>query len=144
MNSRARRSRTGTRAAANGSKIVSRKTTSSRRAAVLGRAVLRAASILGIGPRRLAQVIGVSASSISRLSRGTYSSKRTSKSWELAALVVRLYKGLDTIMAGDKISMRFWMWSPNIDLRATPAEHIVTVQGLVSVVGYVESFRARV
>lgn len=111
---------------------------------VLGKAVLRAAAVLGIEPARLAQVLGVSTSSITRLSSGTYSLKSTKKSWELAVLMVRLYQGLESIMAGDEIAMRSWMWNPNIALHATPAEHIATVQGLVSVVEYVESSRSRV
>jgi hypothetical protein len=73
---------------------------------VLGKAVLRAAAVLDIEPARLAQVLGVSTSSISRLSRGVYSLKETQKSWELAVLMVRLYQGLETIMAGDEIAMR--------------------------------------
>lgn len=111
---------------------------------VLGKAVLRAANALGIEPARLAPVLGVSTSSISRLSRGVYSLKETQKSWELAVLVVHLYQGLETIMAGDEIAMRSWMWNPNTALHAPPAEYIAAVQGLVNVVGYVESSRSRV
>ncbi len=114
------------------------------RSKVLGKSVLRAAAVLGIEPARLAQVLGVSTSSISRLSRGTYSLKEIKKPWELAVLVVRLYQGLGTIMAGDEIAMRSWMWNPNTALHGTPAEIIATVQGLVSVVEYVESSRSRV
>lgn len=76
---------------------------------VLGKAVLRAADVLGIEPPRLTNVLGVSISSISRLSRGVYSLKSNKKSWELAVLVVRLYQGLESIMAGDEIAMRSWM-----------------------------------
>lgn len=114
------------------------------RSKVLGKSVLRAAAMLGIEPPRLAQVLGVSASSIARLSRGAYSLKETQKSWELAVLVIRLYQGLETIMAGDEVAMRSWMWNPNTALHGTPVEIIATVQGLVSVVGYVESSRSRV
>ncbi len=122
------------------------RTTSSlkNRSKVLGKVVLRAAAVLGIEPTRLAQVLGVSTSLISRLSRGAYSLKETQKSWELAVQVVRLYQGLETIMAGDEIAVRSWMWNPNTALHGTPIEIIATVQGLVSVVGYVESSRSRV
>lgn len=116
----------------------------SKRSKVLGKAVLRVADVLGIEPACLAQVLDVSTSTISRLTRGTYSLKKTEKSWELAVLVVRLHQGLVSIMAGDDLAMRAWMWSPNTALHGTPAERIVTVQGLVEVVEYVESFRARV
>lgn len=47
------------------------------RSKVLGKAVLRAAAGLGIEPARLAEVLGISTSSISRLSRGAYSLKRS-------------------------------------------------------------------
>jgi hypothetical protein len=114
------------------------------RSEVLGKAVLRAAAMLGIEPARLAQVLGISTSSISRLSRGEYLLKKTQKSWELAVLVVRLHQALETIMAGDEIAMRSWMWNPNTALHATTVEHIATVQGLVDVVAYVESSRSRV
>jgi hypothetical protein len=111
---------------------------------VPGKAVLRAAAMLDINPPHLAQVLGVSASSISRLSHGTYSLKSTKKSWELAVLVVRLHQALESIMACDEVAMRSRMWNTNTDIHGTPAEHIATVQGLVDVVGYVESSRARV
>lgn len=113
------------------------------RSKVLGTAVLRAAVVLGIEQTRLAQVLGVSTSTISRLSRGTYSLKKTQKSWELAVLVVRLYQGLGTIMAGDEIAIRSWMWNPNTALRGSPTELIATVAGLVGVVEYVESCLAQ-
>ena len=122
------------------------RTTSSRksRSEVLGKAVVSAAVVLGIEPARLAKVLGISASSISRLLHGAYSLKSTKKPWELAVLVVRLYQALESIMAGDEIAMRSWMQNHNIHLNAIPAEYIVTVQGLVDVVGYVEYFRSRV
>lgn len=114
------------------------------RSEVLGKAVLRAAAVLGIEPPHLAKVLSISTSSIARLSRGAYSLKETQKSWELAVLMIRLYQALDSIMAGDEIAMRSWMWNHNTALYGIPAEHIATVKGLVDIVGYVESFRARV
>lgn len=129
-----------------GSASMHGRTTSSRksRSEVLGKAALSAAAVLGIEPARLAKVLGISASSISRLLHGAYSLKSTKKPWELAVLVVRLYQALESIMAGDEIAMRSWMQNHNIHLNAIPAEYIATVQGLVDVVGYVESFRSRV
>lgn len=112
------------------------------RSRVLGTAVLRAAGALGIEQTRLAQVLGVSTRTISRLSRGTYSLKKT-KSWKLAVLLVCLYQGLETIMAGDEIAIRSWMWNPNTALHSKPAEHIITVSGLMDVVQYVESCQNR-
>lgn len=113
------------------------------RSKVLRKAVIHAAGVLGIEQARLAQVLGVSTSTISRLSRSTYSLKKTQKSWELAVLLVRLHHGLESIMAGDKIAMRSWMWNSNTALHCTPVEHIVTVSGLMNVLQYVESCQAR-
>lgn len=131
---------------AGGSASMRGRTTSSlkNRSEVLGKAVLRAAAVLGIEPVHLAKILVISTSSISRLFHGAYLLKSAKKSWELSVLVVRLHQGLESILAGDEIAVRSWMWNPNTALHGTPAEIIATVQGLVSVVGYVESFRARV
>jgi hypothetical protein len=66
------------------------------------------------------------------------------KEWELAALLVRLYRGLDALMASDEKSLRAWMQNRNTALNDVPAKRILTVQGLVDTVCYVDAYRARV
>jgi hypothetical protein len=59
-------------------------------------------------------------------------------------LLVRLYRGLDAIMASDETALRAWMQDPNTHLHATPATLIASVAGLVQTVAYVDAYRARI
>lgn len=111
---------------------------------VLTKAVLRAADILGLNQAALATVLGVSASSVTRMRAGQYQIEKNSKGWELATLLVRLYRGLDAIMASDEAALRAWMQGPNTHLHATPATLIASVAGLVQTVAYVDAYRARI
>jgi hypothetical protein len=110
---------------------------------VLAKAVIRAAGILGLTRAMLARVLGISPSSVTRLYDGDYVLEPDSKTWEFAALLVRLYRGLDAIMAGDEQALRAWMVNPNTDLADTPRSLITTITGLVDVVSYVDAHRAR-
>lgn len=112
--------------------------------AVLTKAVVRAAERLGLSQRDLAAVIGVSAATVSRMRAGRYSLSPQDKSWELAALLVRLFRALDSLTGGDEAAAEAWLKCENRHLHAVPAELIRQVQGLVETLAYVDSFRARV
>ncbi|WP_201345750.1 antitoxin Xre/MbcA/ParS toxin-binding domain-containing protein [Thiohalobacter sp. COW1] len=107
-------------------------------------AVTRASEMMGLAPAELAKTLGLSRASISRMQHGRYLLSEESKSWELGALHVRLFRSLDAITAGDEQSLRAWMRNNNTDLHAVPAEYIQSVSGLAETVSYVDSYRARV
>jgi uncharacterized protein (DUF2384 family) len=111
-------------------------------AAVLTKAVLRAAEQLGITNRRLATVIGVSEATVSRMRSGEYQLQRGQKAFELGVLFVRLYRSLDTIIGGDKAAASAWLRNPNRALDATPITLIETVAGLTNVIAYLDARRA--
>ncbi|MHB8697664.1 MAG: antitoxin Xre-like helix-turn-helix domain-containing protein [Sulfuricaulis sp.] len=114
------------------------------RAAVLAKAVMKVASILDLKKGVLGKVLGLSPASVSRLYAGEYRFNEGSKEWELAALLVRLYRGLDAIMASDETALRAWLKNPNSDLEAVPIERITTITGLVDTLEHVDAYRARV
>lgn len=114
------------------------------RAVVLSRALLRAVDILGLKQASLASILGLSEATVSRLRNSSYQLIPDSKAWELATLLVRLYRGLDAIMAGDEEALRAWLHNPNKDLRGVPAELINSVTGLSRTIAYVDAHRARV
>ena len=64
--------------------------------------------------------------------------------WELAALFVRLLRGLDAITGGDDGSAEAWLRNFNTDLHSVPAARIQSVKGLVETVSYVDARRAGV
>ena len=110
---------------------------------VVSKAVVRAARFLGLNNAALAQILGLSEPTISRLASGTYTLDSSSKAYELALLLVRLYRSLDAIVGGEQGPMHGWMRSPNAALAGVPVELIRTVNGLVEAVAYVDSARAR-
>ena len=76
------------------------------------------------------------------MKRGRYVLEDGSKPFELAALLVRLFRSLDAIAGGEDAVVRAWMRNPNAALGGAPMERIVTVSGLVDVVAYLDARRA--
>ncbi|RMH42278.1 MAG: DUF2384 domain-containing protein [Deltaproteobacteria bacterium] len=108
-------------------------------AAVLAKAVLRAAETVGFRHRELAAVLGVSPSTVSRLDRRGIDP--ASKEGELALLFLRVARSLDALVGGDEQAARKWMRAANHHLGAVPAEAIATVAGLVHVAEYLDAMR---
>ena len=112
--------------------------------AVLTKATLRAATRLGLSSKALAAVIGVSEATVSRMRGGDYTLQAGQKAFELATLFVRLYRSLDAIVGGDESVAKAWLVNINSALGDTPINLIQSVSGLVNVVQYLDSRRARI
>ena len=115
-----------------------------QRSVVLTKALLNVADRLGINQASLSRILGTSQASITRMRNQAYDLAHHPKEWELATLLVRLYRGLDAIMAGDEKSLLAWMRNYNNDLHQVPIEYINTITGLTKTVDYVDAYRARV
>jgi hypothetical protein len=113
-------------------------------AAVVTKAVLRAAAALDLPAKALAAIIGVSEATASRMKGGGFALERASKPFELAVLFIRLFRSLDAIAGGDEKVARAWLRNPNTALGAVPLDHIRTVAGLVDVIAYLDARRALV
>lgn len=113
-------------------------------AAVVTKAVLRAAGRLGVSNRSLAVVLGCSEATISRMGSGAYQLSPRDKPFELAVLFLRLFRSLDAIVGGDAAAARAWLQNDNLVLNAPPVRLIASVAGLVTVVGYLDARRALV
>ncbi|MDQ2067536.1 DUF2384 domain-containing protein [Xinfangfangia sp. CPCC 101601] len=110
--------------------------------AVLTKAALRAAERLGLSGRQLSEIIGVSEATVSRWKRQESLLEPGSKAFELAALLVRIFRSLDAITGGDEAVARRWIAAPNLALAAKPIERMLQVQGLVDVSTYLDARRA--
>ncbi|MEO5763813.1 MAG: antitoxin Xre-like helix-turn-helix domain-containing protein [Casimicrobiaceae bacterium] len=118
-------------------------TSPAQAAAVLSRATVRAARLLGLSQRALAGVLGISEATASRLCAGKYVlSRDRAKEWELAVLLVRLFRSLDALW-GHGDAARTWLASENSALGAPPSELLPSVAGLVRVVTYLDNARGR-
>ena len=109
---------------------------------VLTKAAVNAADRLGLTARLLSAVIGVSEATVSRLKRQDVLLERGTKPFELAVLLVRLFRSLDAITGGDETVARAWMSAENSALRARPVDRIVSISGLVDVLAYLDARRA--
>ncbi len=111
-------------------------------AAVVTKGVLRAATRLELSNRLVAATLGVSEATVSRMGAGAYQLEPGSKPFELAVLLLRLFRSLDAIVGGDVAVARAWLRNPNTALGATPIALIESVMGLVNVVAYLDHRRA--
>ncbi|MFZ1152489.1 MAG: antitoxin Xre/MbcA/ParS toxin-binding domain-containing protein [Xanthobacteraceae bacterium] len=109
---------------------------------VLTNAALRAAERLKIKNTALARILGVSEATVSRMRNKTLFLERGQKPFELAILFVRLYRSLDSIVAGDDAVAADWLRNRNTVLNGIPLELIQSVPGLVNVIEYLDSRRA--
>jgi|SRR5690625_3345589 len=107
---------------------------------VVSAAVALAAGRLGLSSALLGRIIGLSGTAASQLRAGNYRLARGSKSYELAVLLLRLFRGLGAILNDDG-SMRSWLRSHNLALGGRPIEMIGSVTGLMSVISYIDSRR---
>ena len=112
-------------------------------AAVLSKAVARAAERLDVSKSLLAKVLGVSPPTITRLYSGSYLLDQNRKEWDFALLFVRVFRSLDSLV-GDESTARKWLASENRGLNAKPIELIRNTEGLVRVVQYLDASRGLV
>jgi len=110
--------------------------------ALLAKATLRAADRLKIKNAVLAKILGVSEPTVSRMRNGRYRLAPGQKPFELAVLLVRLYRSLDGIVGGDDGVAADWLTNDNLALDGIPLQLMQSVSGLVNVIHYLDARRA--
>ena len=113
-------------------------------AQVVTRATVVAAERLGLNARSLASVLGVSEASVSRMKRLDHLLEKGTKPFELALLLIRLFRSLDAITGGDEGVARKWLRNTNTARGGIPADRISTITGLTDVLAYLDARRALV
>ena len=113
------------------------------RSVVLTQAVTETARHLAIGSSELAPILGISQSSASRLLNGEFLVKENTPEWQLSALLVRLYRGLFSIVGNSDELAREWLTTRNQAFgERVPLDMIKTIVGLVSACDYIDAHRA--
>ena len=110
---------------------------------VLTKAVVRAAKALEINQAKVAATLGVSDPTVSRMFAEKYLLDPERKEWELAALFVRLFRALDSIVASDE-KARAWLTSENGALGERPMDLLPRAEGLIRVLLYLDAARGRI
>ncbi|MBW8028486.1 MAG: DUF2384 domain-containing protein [Ferrovum sp.] len=108
------------------------------RSSILSEALTNAGKQLGMSQSDLGEIIGKNRSAISR---GDIEPE--SKAGELALLFIRCYRALFVLVGGDSRQMRHWMQCKNLHTGGIPAEQIKSVQGLITVLEYLDAMRGK-
>lgn len=112
--------------------------------ALVTKAVLRAAGRLELSNKELARILGLSESTLSRMGAGGYMLMPEQKPYELALLLVRLFRSLDSIVGGDAAAARAWLRAENSALGGAPLARIMSIAGLTETIAYLDARRAPV
>jgi predicted XRE-type DNA-binding protein len=113
------------------------------RARILSTSVAEVARHLEISSTDLGSIIGISQPSASRLMRGEFTVRERTKEWELAALLIRLYRGLYSIVGSNDQLAKDWLKSRNLAFgNEIPFAVIRKASGLVHACDYVDAHRA--
>ncbi len=108
------------------------------------KAVVRAADRLGLSGKDVAATLGISEATLSRMRRGDFILTPASKPYELALLVIRLFRSLDAITGGQESVAQAWLTNPNSALQSIPALQLRSITGLMDVIAYLDARRALV
>ena len=105
---------------------------------LLLQAVMRAADELELSRAALARLLGKDRSTLNR-SKGIDPSSKTG---ELALLLIRLYRSLSVLVGNDRLQLRHWFHTANRHSGGVPAEQVQRTEGLVEIVQYLDAMRA--
>ncbi len=111
--------------------------------AVLAKATLNAAEQLGLKQTELAAVLGLHRTAISRLKQNP-TLDPASKQGELALLLIRIARALFALTGGDKDWIQHFMNTYNNVTGGVPAQQIASIQGLMSVLQFVDAVRSKI
>ncbi len=112
-----------------------------KRSLALTKAVVRVAGQLGLAQAELGQVLGASPATVSRMFNQEWRIPPETKTWELAALLVRIFRSLDAFVGGNAEHVRAWFHADNTHLGGAPAKLVFKVEGLTRVAGYLDAMR---
>lgn len=107
-------------------------------AGVLAEALINAGKHLDLNQAELGEIIGKDRTAIGR---GRIDP--ASKAGELALLFIRCYRALYVLVGGNPQQMRHWMQTENLHTGGIPAEQVKTVQGLTTVLEYLDAMRGK-
>lgn len=110
---------------------------------ILTKALKNASDYWEMSSKLLGEIIGLSEATISRLKNGHYILDHHSKEWQSAVVFLRIFRGLDAYMGGNIENERRWLKANNSALGGAPFDLMRNIEGLISVVQYVDYIRGQ-
>ena len=110
--------------------------------ALVSQSMMAAADFLGLERQQIANAVGLSVPTVARLKNGKPIPGQ--KPFELALLLIRIYRALYAIVGGSREQMQHWMKTPNHHFNnEVPVSLIQTPDGLSRVLWYLDAMRGR-
>src|SRR5450631_3357569 len=104
--------------------LAAKQPSAQQQAAVVSKALLRAADWLSVSTAELARIIGSSEASLSRVRNGTRQLSLESKEGELGLLFLRVFRSLDALLGSNREQARAWLHAHNDHLRGVPIQRM--------------------
>lgn len=108
------------------------------KSSVLSEALINAGKYLGMSQADLGEIVGKNRTAISRGGIAP-----DSKAGELALLFIRCYRALYVLVGGNPQQMRHWMQTENLHTGGIPGDQVKSVQGLTTVLEYLDAMRGK-
>ncbi|WP_045858085.1 antitoxin Xre/MbcA/ParS toxin-binding domain-containing protein [Teredinibacter purpureus] len=119
--------------------------------AIVANGLTEACKHLGITQDQIATAIGVSRTTITRIKKRAHDNlddaafASNGKPFELALLVIRVYRSLYAILGGNQAAMKHWMNTDNQHLaNERPVDLIQSTLGIGRVIGYLDAMRGKI
>jgi DNA-binding XRE family transcriptional regulator len=109
---------------------------------VLAKAILKASQQLGLKQAEAAKALGMHRTAFSKLNANP-SLDPAKKEGELALLLIRIARALYALTGGDEDWIKRFMRNPNKITGGIPAEQITRIEGLMTVLRYVDAIRGK-
>lgn len=110
---------------------------------VLAKALNRAQQHMGVDNQVMASILGINRTTLTRHYQSQGLDPRQNAG-RLAAVVLRIYRAVFTLMGGDATNIRHWFDTRNQAFAGrTPVDAMQSIDGLVSVAQYCDAMRGR-
>ncbi len=113
------------------------------RDAVLAKAIVNVVDQLGLKQSEISAAIGMHRTAFSKL-KSNPSLDPTSKPGELALIVIRIARALFALTGGDEVWIKRFMHTNNKITGGIPAKQIASIEGLMTVLRFVDAIRGKV
>jgi uncharacterized protein (DUF2384 family) len=110
---------------------------------VLTKAILNLADFYDLKGKDLCPILGISESTITRLHQGKTVLSPDTKEGEMALLLLRMYRGLNSLLGTNHEKAKLWLNSHNNYFNKKPIDQLKSVVGLVEVVNYIDAMRGK-
>ncbi len=111
---------------------------------VLSKAILNMAKLYRLNGKDLSELLGISEAGVSRIHLGKKDISPEHKEGEIALLLLRIYRSLNTIVGQDHEKAIAWLNHANIAFaNQKPIDYMKTITGLVNVLQYLDAIRGK-